>query len=234
MGRGAKLAMNTNLKALAWFIGLAVIFILNPVMPIQAEEVDLSCTKHRVRSKIAVSDRFREFDVIIENRCPGPVYWSTCIERMDPWTNKTLETFTPSGQLQAEKKTRVNLRMKRVTEDSDPRLVFEEFYLSVGLDLKPTLKAQCVAKACESKKIELRTASRANEKARQKLVTALEARIAGECPQSGWGGKDQAECEEGIHQASQAELDQIAQKQQELKDQLAAVDPEQCQVYGGN
>ena len=226
--------MNTNLKPFAWFIGLAVIFVLSPVMPLQAEEVDLSCMKHRVRSKIAVSDRFREFDVIIENRCPGPVYWSTCIERMDPWTNKKLETFTPSGQLQPENKTRVNLRMNRVTEDSDPRLVFEEFYFSVGLDLNPTLKAQCVAKVCESKKIELRTASRANKKARQKLVTAIEARIASECPQSGWGGKDQAECEEVIREASQAELDQLAQKQKELKDQLAAVDPEQCQVYGSD
>ena len=225
--------MKMILKPLAWSAAMAVIFILNPILPVQAEEVDLSCMKHRVRAKIAVSNRFREFDVLVENHCPGPVYWSMCIERMDPQTNKIVETLTPAGQVKVDKKTRVNLRMMRVSEESDPQLEFEEFYLDVGYALEPTLNAQCVASGCEEQKSDLRKAFRANEKAQQKLETALADRISTECPQSGWSGNDQAECEAAIRQPAQAELDDLAEKQKELETQLAAVDPENCQVYTG-
>ena len=225
--------MQTNLKPLALIASLAVIFMVNPVMPLQAAEVDFSCMKDRVREKIQVSGRFKEFDVILENHCPGPVYWSVCIERMDPWTSKKLETLTPSGQVQAEKKTRVNLRMSRLSEESDPQAVFEEFYLSITYALDPTLKAQCVASACESQKRDLRVEFRANKQARQKVNKALAARIATECPDSGWGGTQQADCEADIRQASQSELDQFAQQEKELKEKLTEVDPERCQVYRG-
>jgi cell division protein FtsB len=187
--------------------------------------------KHRVRAKIAVSNRFREFDVIVENRCPGPVYWSMCIERLDPRSSKILETLTPSGQVQMEKKTRVNLRMNRISEESDSQLEFEKFYLDVGYARNPSLNAQCVASACEVKKGDLRKAFRANDKAIQKLNVALTDRISTECPQSGWSGDDYAECEAGIRQAAQAELDGLAEKQTELEAQLAAVEPDICQVY---
>jgi hypothetical protein len=223
--------MKTILKPLAWSASLAVIFILNPILPVHSEEVDLSCMKHRVRAKIAVSNRFREFDVIVENRCPGPVYWSMCIERLDPRSSKILETLTPSGQIQVDKKTRVNLRMNSISEQSDSQLEFEKFYLDVGFALNPSLNAQCVASACEAKKGELRKAFRANDKAIQKINAALTDRISTECPQSGWSGNDQDECEAGIRQAAQAELDGLAEKQTELDTQLAAVDPEVCQVY---
>jgi hypothetical protein len=223
--------MKMILKPLAWSASMAAIFILNPILPVQAEEVDLSCMKHRVRAKIAVSNRFREFDVIVENQCPGPVYWSMCIERMDPQTSKILETLTPSGQVQVDKKTRVNLRMMRVSEESDPQLEFEDFYLDVGYALNPSLNSQCVASACEAKKGDLRKAFRANDKAIHKINAALTDRISTECPQSGWSGNDQAECEAEIRQAVQAELDEITNSQNELETQLAAVDPEVCQVY---
>ena len=59
----------------------------------------------------------------------------------------------------------------------------------------------------------------------------LDARVSEECPQSGWGGNDQADCEAGIRQSSQAELDELNAKQEDLKNQLAAVDPEKCKVY---
>ena len=223
--------MTTILKPIVWSASLSVIFIFSPLLPVQAEEVDLSCMKHRVRAKIQVSNRFREFDVLLENRCPGQVYWSMCIERMDPQTRKIKETLTPSGQVQQEKKTRVNLRMAQVSDDSDPRIVFEEFYLGVGFALNPELKAQCVALDCEAKKQDLRTVFTANENTLQKINTELANRISTECPQSGWSGNDQAECEAGIRQAVQAELDELTNMQNELETQLAAVDPEVCQVY---
>ena len=223
--------MTTILKPIVWSASLSVIFIFSPLLPVQAEEVDLSCMKHRVRAKIQVSKRFREFDVLLENRCPGQVYWSMCIERMDPQTRKIKETLTPSGQVQQEKKTRVNLRMAQVSDDSDPRIVFEEFYLGVGFALNPELKAQCVALDCEAKKQDLRTVFTANENTLQKINTALTNRISTECPQSGWSGNDQAECEAGIRQTVQAELDELTNMQNELETQLAAVDPEICQVY---
>ena len=223
--------MTTILKPIVWSASLSVIFIFSPLLPVQAEEVDLSCMKHRVRAKIQVSKRFREFDVLLENRCPGPVYWSMCIERMDPQTRKIKETLTPSGQVQQEKKTRVNLRMAQVSDDSDPRIVFEEFYLGVGFALNPELIAQCVALDCEAKKQDLRTVFTANDNALQKINTALANRISTECPQSGWSGNDQAECEAGIRQPVQAELDELTNMQNELETQLAAVDPEVCQVY---
>ncbi len=223
--------MTTILKPLVWSASLSVIFILSPLLPVQAEEVDLSCMKHRVRAKIQVSNRYREFDVLIENTCPGPVYWSMCIERMDPQTRKIRETLTPSGQIQQEKKTRVNLRMTQVSDESDPRIVFEEFYLGVGFALNPELIAQCVALDCEAKKQDLRTVFTANDNALQKINTALANRISTECPQSGWSGNDQAECEAEIRQAVQAELDELTNMQNELETQLAAVDPEVCQVH---
>ena len=223
--------MTTILKPIVWSASLSVIFIFSPFLPVQAEEVDLSCMKHRVRAKIQVSKRFREFDVLLENRCPGPVYWSMCIERMDPQTRKIKETLTPSGQVQQEKKTRVNLRMAQVSDDSDPRIVFEEFYLGVGFALNPELKAQCVALDCEAKKQDLRTVFTANDNTLQKINTELANRISTECPQSGWSGNDQAECEAGIRQPVQAELDELTNMQNELETQLAAVDPEICQVY---
>jgi len=225
--------MKIVLRPLVCFATLAVVFGFNPVMPLQAAEVDLSCMEHRVRAKIAVSNRFREFDVIVENRCPGPAYWSMCIERMDPQTSKLLETFTPSGQVQKDKKTRVNLRMMRVSDESDPVMEFEEFYLDIGYARQPTINAQCVANACEAQKVDLRKAFRANRKARQKLETDLADRISTECPQSGWSGNDQAECEAGIRQAAQAGLNGLVQEQTELETQLAAVDPENCHVYKG-
>jgi len=225
--------MKMILKPLTWAVGMAVIFILNPLLPVQAEEVDLSCMEHRVRAKIAVSNRFREFDVIVENHCPGPAYWSMCIERMDPQTSKILETFTPSGQVQKDKKTRVNLRMMRVSEESDPVMEFEEFYLDIGYARQATLNAQCVANGCEAQKVDLRKAYRANRKARQKLETDLADRISTECPQSGWSGNDQAECEAEIREAAQAGLIGLVQEQTELETQLAAVDPENCHVYKG-
>jgi len=223
--------MKTFLKPLAWSASMAVAFILYPILTVQAEEVDFSCMKHQVRAKIPVSNNFREFDIIVENRCPGAVYWSICLERMYPQSRKILETLSPSGQIFVEKKTRVNLRMNRVSDESDPQLVFEEFYLNVEFALDPSLNAQCVASDCEAKKRDLRTAFTANDKALHKLNTALAERISTECPKSGWSVNDQPECEAGIRQAVQAELDELTNTQNELETQLAAVDPEVCQVY---
>ena len=225
--------MTTLLRKFALLICLFAVSVSIPVAPLWAAEVDFSCVSSKVKGKIQVSAHHKEYDIVLENHCPGSVYWSMCIERMDPQTSKIVETLTPSGQVKVDKKTRVNLRMMRVSEESDPQLEFEEFYLDVGYALEPTLNAQCVASGCEEQKSDLRKAFRANEKARQKLETALADRIATECPQSGWSGNDQAECEAAIRQPAQAELNDLAEKQKELETKLAAVDPENCQVNKG-
>ena len=226
--------MKTKLNARALLASLTMICIFGPVTPLQAEDLDFSCMKQRAREKIQVSNSYKEFDVILENRCPGKVFWSMCIERINPWTIETLETLTPSGEVEKEKKTRVNLRMKEITDDSNSLQTFEEFYLNVEYARNSSLKAKCVASECEAKKRDLRAALRANDKAGEKANNTLAIRLSSECPDSGWGGAEQANCEARIRQGGQADLEQIALQDKELKEQLAAVEPERCQAHGGS
>ena len=79
----------------------------------QAEEVDFSCMDYKVWGKGHVSANYQDYDIVIYNRCPGAVYWSMCIERLDPWTNKVVETHEPTGHVDADKKARVNLQLAR-------------------------------------------------------------------------------------------------------------------------
>jgi hypothetical protein len=225
-----KIALNPR----AFIVSLFSICLLGPVTPLLAEDIDFSCMKHRVRDKTQVSKSYREFDVLLENQCPGTAYWSMCIERMNPWTMVTLETLTPSGQIEKEKKTRVNLRMKNLVDEANSRQTYEEFYLNIDFAINTAVKADCVASDCESKKRELRAEVKANEKALQKAHKDLTAQIASKCPDSGWGGTEQANCEAGIREAGQATLEQLEQQRKEIDENLAAVEPEKCQVYGGS
>lgn len=216
---------------LAFLTTLLTVSLSLPVTLLQAEETDFSCMSHKVKGKIQVNDNYQEFDIILENRCPGPVYWSMCIERMDPWTHEVGVALTPSGVLKVEKKSKVNLQMKKRPDHSRTRHAYQEFYLNVGYAVKPPANARCVASGCESKKRNLRMKFRTNDAAWQKKKIALAARIATECPQSGWDNSTQRMCEAKIRESSQASMDQYAQTEKELKNKLSALDPEQCQVH---
>ena len=218
----------------ALFVSLATIFLIGSVTPLQAEALDFSCMKHRVLDKTQVSRNYKEFDVILQNQCPGAAYWSMCIERMNPWTIETLETLAPAGQIAKDKKIRVNLRMKNLVDEPNSRQTYEEFYLNIEYAVNSAVQAECVASDCESKKRELRAEVRANEKALQVAHKDLTAQIASKCPDSGWGGTEQDNCEATAREAGQATLEQLEQQRKEIDENLAAVEPEKCQVYGGS
>jgi hypothetical protein len=227
------LAMKTYPKQIAFLASLIVIGVSIPVMPPQAEEVDYSCMRRSVVGKIQVIEKLKEYDVILENRCPGPVYWSVCIERMDPWTNEILETHALSGQAQADKKSRINMQMEKSMDASQSRHAYQEFYVNFEYAIKPPANGQCVASECEPKKQGLRAEIRTNYKAWQKVINALAAQLSTECSESSWDSSAQDSCEAEIRKTRQPELDLFAQKEKELKGRLAVIDRERCQVYGG-
>ena len=131
----------------------------------QAAEVDFSCMQESVRGKPLVTDRYKEYDVNIQNTCPGSAYWSMCIERLNPWNHKVLETHTPSGLIEEGKKARVNLHMKKGPDLRQFRNRFQAFYVDIAYGIKAPAKASCRAAMCEGKKSSLRAETIANEKA---------------------------------------------------------------------
>ena len=215
---------------------MAILFAVGVSIPVRylpAEEVDFSCMSHQVKGKTQFSAHRKEYDIILDNGCPGSVYWSMCIELMDPWTNEIQVALTPSGKLQMEKQSRVNLQMKKILDKSRARHAFQAFYLNVGYALNPDASGRCVASGCESDRRSLRTKFRANDAAWQKAKEVLAARLTTDCPQSGWDSSAQEVCEAKIRNSSQAPMDQFAQQEKELKNKIAAVDPERCQVHAG-
>ena len=197
-----------------------------------AEEVDFSCMSYKVWGKGHVSANYQDYDIVIYNRCPGAVYWSMCIERVDPWTNKTVETHEPTGYVDLDKKARVNLQLPKSSHKSQFRNRYQEFYVNIGYALEMPVSSECYASRCETQKSDLRAQVRANETAWERAEKLLAARIKSECPESGWD-KSHEECEATVREANQAEMDQFPLKDQELREQLAAVDPEHCQVWSG-
>ncbi len=225
--------MKTLFRKFAFLAILSAVSVSIPLTLLQAKEVDFSCMSYKVKEKIQVSEHHKEYDIILENRCPGSVYWSMCIERMDPWTHEIQEALTPSGIIQMEKKSRVNLHMKRRPDKSRSRQAFQEFYLHIGYALKPPVNTQCVATGCELKRRDLRAKFRLNDAAWKKAKKTLVARISAECPQTGWDSSTQDVCETKMRENSQAPMGQFAQKEKELKHKLSAVDPERCQIHAG-
>jgi len=217
-----------------FYLRLAILCVSVCALPAPAEEIDLSCMEDRVRARGQVDKRYHEFDVILENRCPGKVNWSMCIERLNPWTHQVVETLSPSGQAQVEKKFRINLQMMRQSNEALSEDAYQEFYLNIEYDINTATTAQCVASQCEKKKRAFRTEYSANEKAWKKASKALADRLAAECPSSGWGDDKQEDCEADIKHSSQQQQDEYAQTEQELLQKLASVDPELCQIHTVN
>jgi hypothetical protein len=203
--------------------------------PAEAQEADLSCMNYRVLDKIQVAERYNEYDVIVENRCPGAVYWTMCIERLDSRTSKILESHTPSGYVEKDRKSRVNLQMKKSGGDDEFRQRFQEFYVNISYGIDHPSNAKCVATLCETQKRAARAEFRAHLKAWQQAENALKARLETECPESGWGVTDEVEtCRAGIREAAQTELDRFEQTDTELRERVLSGDPAYCQLYGGD
>jgi hypothetical protein len=226
--------MKTLFRTFTFSIIFFAVGVSIPMTLLQAEEIDFSCVSYKVKTKTQVSEDYKEYDIALQNRCPGSVYWSMCIELMDPWTHEIQVPLTPSGELKVKQKSRVNLQMKTRLDKSRTREAFQEFYFSIGYAVKPHAKARCVASACESKKRSLRTEFRANDSAWQKVKNAQAARMSTECPQSSWDNTTQEACEAKIRESNQAAMNQFAQKEKELKKKLSAVDPDLCQVHAGD
>ena len=79
-----------TVKSSALPMSLAILLCASLTHPALAQEADLSCMSYRVLDKIQVADRYKEFDVIVTNSCPGAVYWSMCLERLDSRNQKIL------------------------------------------------------------------------------------------------------------------------------------------------
>jgi hypothetical protein len=202
---------------------------------VAAAEVDLSCMNHLVRDKTPLTDRYKEYDVIVTNGCPGPVYWTMCIERLDPLTHRILESHTPSGLIEEEGKSRVNLQMKKGPDRMGSQMRYQEFYLNIGYAIKPPASASCVARQCESQHQELRGQIDSNLLAWQKAEANLNQRLAAECPESGWGKTEEVEtCELAVRRELEPELEQLAQTDAQLREQLRVADGDPCRVYAGD
>jgi hypothetical protein len=200
----------------------------------QDGSVDFSCMKVQVRPIIQVTDRHKEYDVVVRNKCPGDVYWAMCIERMDPWTHKVIEPHYPAGAVQADGKARVNLQMKNTPNKAGDKARFQEFYVSTAYALQPPAEAPCVAKSCEAKKADVRKRIQVNDKAWQKARAALEARVEQECPDDGWNGQATEDCRERVRRAANEEMEAFAETNAVLMAEMAAVDPEVCALNGGD
>lgn len=199
-----------------------------------AEEVDLSCVSLQVKGKTQVSERYKEYDVVLLNSCPGPVYWSMCIERIDPYDVRILEAHTPTGYIEVEQKIRVNLQVKKATEAMDFRHRFQEFYVATHFAIDPPARARCVAQECESARRDIRRQLGANLEAWEAAARSLNAQLENECPESGWGKTAEVEqCRAEIRTQSQPRLDELARRDAELREKLQLTGPPGCQLYAG-
>lgn len=216
-------------------IAMTALLTAGPAPEAAAEEVDLSCMSYNVLGKTQVSERYKEYDVIVTNRCPGPVYWAMCIERLDPYSNRILEAHTPSGYVEADQKIRVNLQMKKGPDSMDFRQRFQEFYVAADFSIDPPAKAACIARTCESARRDLRRQIGANLQNWENAATALSTKLAAECPESGWGKTEAVEqCEAEIRAEAQPKLDELARRDAEMREQLALTGPPGCQLYAGD
>jgi len=224
--------MHRTVSKIILVVILLAALAFSSLSPAQTPEVDFSCMQYSVKGKTQVTDRYKEYDVILQNRCPGAVYWSMCIERVDPWSHKVVEAHTPSGYIEKDKKSRVNLQMKKGPEGRFHNR-FQEFFVNIGYAINSTAKAACGASKCEAGRKQLRAEIQANEEVWKKAGEALAAQVAAECPESGWDGASKEGCEAQIRESSQEEIASFAQKDIELRQQMTDVVPINCRVYGG-
>lgn len=220
------------------FKSFAYALFLSPFCAVQAwgqtsEGVDFSCMREMVRPIIQVTDQHREFDLVVRNECPGAVNWAMCVERLDPWTHRVLETHNPVGYVEADKRSRVNLQMKATPSPDGYETRAQEFYMTVAYSIQGQPQAPCVARACEAKKQALRAEQSANSKAWRQARQALEARVESECPAHGWNTDDVVACRQAVVDAAAEQMTAYAETDKAVRDQMNAIDPETCTVHGG-
>lgn len=221
-------------KRIEWFLTAVLagagVFTGTPAM---AAEVDFSCMSYKAWGKGHVSDQFMSYDIVIQNDCPGNVYWAMCIERLDQKTHAVVETHNPAGYVEVGKKARVNLHLKKQPGKNVFHNRFQEFYLDVGYAIEPPARTQCLAASCEAKKRGIRNEIQANETAWQQTEKQIAQKIDKDCPNSGWDEASYKSCSEEIRNVNQDELESYQLQDRELRRRLAEVDPENCTVYSG-
>jgi hypothetical protein len=221
-------------KHIAWLItGMLAVAAAGASPAAAAADVDFSCMSYKVWGKGHVSNQFMSYDIVIQNDCPGNVYWAMCIERLDQETQAVVETHNPAGYVEVGKKARVNLHLKKQPGKNVFHNRFQEFYLDVGYAIEPPARAQCLAAACEAKKRGIRNEIRANETAWRQAEQQIDRKIDNDCPNSGWDKDSYQKCSAEVRETNQYELEGYVLKDQELRQRLAEVDPEQCTVYSG-
>jgi len=213
--------------------GMVALLSLLPFNAARAAEIDFSCMSYKVWPKRHLSHRYREFDIVLQSSCPGPAYWSMCIERIDPDTNTVWETLAPSGYIEPEKKARVNIQTEKNDSATGFRQRYEEFYVNIGYAVDTAANAECFARQCESQKRDLRAAIKANEESWGKVERSLAARIADECPDAGWDTAARKECAVALRESNQKQMGGFSARDAELRAEMAAIDPDRCTVWSG-
>lgn len=227
--------MTLNNSKKHWLALFGLSLLLGPGWSLLAADVDFSCMDYTVRGKTPLTDRYKEYDVVLQNRCPGPVYWAMCIERVDPVTHEVIEVHTPTGYIEADNRARVNLQMKKGPERMAFRKRYQEFYVGIGYAIKSAARAACVAAQCAPEQRALRERIDANLKAWERAENALNAQLVSECPESGWDKSEEVEvCQANIREAAAEELEALAAIDAQLREELAAAGPEHCRIQGGD
>jgi hypothetical protein len=215
-------------------VSLVVLLSFIPFRAIQAAEVDFSCMSYKVWPKNHLSHRYRAFDIVLQNHCPGPVYWAMCIERVSEQKHSVWETLKPAGYVEAEKKARVNLQTEENPGKSTFRQRYEEFYVNIAYSVDSAANADCFATKCEAQKSDLRAAIDANEATWERAENALQVKIEAECPDSGWDMETRQKCAVEMRESGANDVKQFALKDAELRESMAAIDPDRCASWSGD
>ena len=213
-------------------VSLVVLLSFIPLGAIQAE-VDFSCMSYKVWPKNHLSTRYRAFDIVLQNHCPGPVYWAMCIERVSEQKHSVWETLNPAGYVEVEKKARVNLQTEKNKGKTTFRERYEEFYVNIAYSIDSAATADCYATKCEAQKGDLRAAIDANEATWERAENALLAKIAAECPDAGWDVETRQKCAVEMRESEANTTAQYAEKDAELRENISAIDPERCTSWSG-
>lgn len=218
----------------AVYLTFFLLFLAPHAAVAETPEGGFSCMKEQVRPIIRVTDEHQEYDIVMRNQCPGAVYWAVCIERLDPWTFDVLETHQPVGYVEAEKRSRVNMHMKATPGPAGEVDRAQAFYMNVAYSINGPATATCVARQCEVRKKDLRASVASNESAWRKARASLQQKAETECPDNGWNRSDTDTCRQAIYDAAAEKMAGYEAKNADLKEKLAAIDPDTCTVYGGD
>jgi hypothetical protein len=207
---------------------LGALFLAAPVFA-----QDFSCMSMDVKSKAQVSAQHMEYDIVFTNDCPGAVYWAACVQTIDPWDYEIGTPLEPRGLVDDGKRAKVNVQMKRTPSPGDGRDAYEWFYVASAYSLEPSVSAQCMARACEAMKSELRKRWAGNDRAWQSALARVEQEAAERCPKTAWDNTEQETCMENVRAEHGEDLAAFETKQQDIQRQLEEIEPVNCVTHGG-